>query len=110
MCGDFKQTVNPVAKLDILSQNRGYFLIKLIGGCTFTKIDLSQAYLRLPLDKEYKWLIFKKVFKDTHGYCLAFQSSGYFLLNHGQYFAVSEHLQSLETVLDHLAKAGLCDK
>ena len=55
ICGDFKQTVNPVAKLDKYPIPKVEDLfVKLTGGCTFTKIDLSQAYLQVPLDEESK--------------------------------------------------------
>ena len=63
ICGDFKQTVNPVAMLDRypIPKVENLF-VKLTGGCTFTKIDLSQAYLQLPLDEEWK----KFVVISTH--------------------------------------------
>ena len=49
ICGDFKQTVNPVAKLDKYPIPKVEDLfVQLTGGCTFTKIDLSQAYLQVP--------------------------------------------------------------
>ena len=55
LCGDFKQTVNPVSKLD------GYpipkvedLFAKLAGGKRFTKLDLSQAYQQLPLSESSK--------------------------------------------------------
>jgi len=37
--------------------------VKLSGGCTFSKIDLSQAYLQLPLDEESKKVV---VVINTH--------------------------------------------
>ena len=54
ICRDFKQTVNPVAKLD-----RYPIPIpqKLSGDRSFTKLDLSQAYLQVPLDEESKELV-----------------------------------------------------
>ena len=55
ICGDFKQTANPVAKLDRYPIPRVKDLFsKLTGGKAFTKLDLSQAYLQLPLDEEFK--------------------------------------------------------
>ena len=58
ICGDIKQTVNPVARLDRYPIPKVEDLfVKLTGGCTFTKIDLSQAYLQLPLDDESKKLL-----------------------------------------------------
>ena len=58
ICGDFKQTVNPVTKLDKhpIPQVEDLFA-KLAGGKAFTKLDLSQAYLQLPLDEESKELV-----------------------------------------------------
>ena len=55
ICGDFKQKVNPVAKLDKYPIPRVEDLFsKLAGGKAFTKLDLSQAYLQLPLEEESK--------------------------------------------------------
>ena len=57
ICGDFKHTVNPVAKLDRYPIPKVEDLfVKLSAECTFTKIDLSQAYLQLPLDTNQKHL------------------------------------------------------
>ena len=47
--------MKPVAKLDRYPIPKVEDLfVKLTGGCTFTKIDLSQAYLQLPLEEELK--------------------------------------------------------
>ena len=55
ICGDYKVTINQVAKLD------GYPLpkiedifSKLSGGTIFTKLDLTSAYQQIPLDEESK--------------------------------------------------------
>ena len=129
ICGDFKQTVNPVAKLDRYPIPKVEDLfVKLTGSCTFTKIDLSQAYLQLPLDGESKKFVVINTHKGLLRYTrLPFGISaapGIFqivmdnilqgitvvmvyldgILITGS--TVSEHLQSLETVLDRLAKAG----
>ena len=63
ICGDFKQTVNPVAKLDkyLIPRIEDLFS-KLAGGKAFTKLDLSQAYLQLPLEDDSK----KYVVINTH--------------------------------------------
>ena len=53
ICGDFKQTVNPVAKLDRYPIPKAEDLfVKLTGGCMFTKFDLSQADLQLPKNQK----------------------------------------------------------
>ena len=58
ICGDFKQTVNPVSKLDRYPIPRVEDLFaKLAHGKQYTKIDLSQAYLQVPLDEESKKLL-----------------------------------------------------
>ena len=131
ICGDFKQTVNPVAKLDKYPIPKVEDLfVKLTEGCTFTKIDLSQAYLQVPLDEEsMKYVVInthKGLFKCVHTIAIwYFSSPGYFqrvmdnilqgipgvvvylddILITGP--TVRDHLESLETVLDRLMKAGL---
>lgn len=58
ICGDFKQTLNPVSKLDRYPIPRVEDLFaKLAHGTHYTKIDLSQAYLQVPLDEESKKLL-----------------------------------------------------
>lgn len=55
LCGDFRLTVNPVAKLDRYPIPKIEDLFaKLVGGRLFTKIDLSQAYQQIPLDETSK--------------------------------------------------------
>ena len=55
ICGDFKQTINPVSKLDRYPIPKVEDLFaKLSGGKTFTKLDLSQAYQQLLLDDDSK--------------------------------------------------------
>ena len=55
LCGDFKQTINPVSKLDRypLPKIEDLFAT-LSGGKSFTKLDLSQAYQQLTLDEASK--------------------------------------------------------
>ena len=53
ICGDFKQTLNPNIEVDTYPLPRIEELFaKLAGGVKFTKLDLSQAYMQLPLDEE----------------------------------------------------------
>ena len=53
ICGDFKMTVNPVSKLDKYPIPRVEDIFATLEkGKFFTKLDLSQAYLQLPLDSE----------------------------------------------------------
>ena len=52
ICGDYKLTVTAVTKLDIYPLPRIEDLFtSLSGGKYFSKLDLAQAYLQLPLDE-----------------------------------------------------------
>ena len=58
ICGDFKQTVNSVSKLDRYPIPKIEDLFaKLSKGKRYTKLDLSQTYLQVPLDEESKKLL-----------------------------------------------------
>ena len=58
ICGDFKKTVNHVSKLDRYPIPRIEDLFsKLAGDKSLTKLDLSQAYLQIPLDDSSKELL-----------------------------------------------------
>ena len=53
VCGDFKQTINPVSHLDRYPFPKVEDLFtSLSGGKVFSKIDLSQAYQEVPLEEE----------------------------------------------------------
>ena len=70
ICGDFKQTINPVSKLDKYPIPKVEDLFAtLSGGRVFSKIDLSQAYQQLPLDEESQKLAVinthKRLFRYT---------------------------------------------
>ena len=55
ICGDFRQTVNPVSRLDRYPIPRiEDLLATLAKGKSFTKIDLSHAYQQLSLDEKSK--------------------------------------------------------
>ena len=59
MCGDFKVTINQCVETKSypLPATEDIFA-PLAGGRVFSKLDLSQAYLQLPVDEEFKisWL------------------------------------------------------
>ena len=53
ICGDYKLTVNAVAKLDTYPLPRiDDLFTSLSGGKYFSKLDLAQAYLQLPLEED----------------------------------------------------------
>ena len=55
LCGDYKVTVNQVAKLDKYPIPRIDDLFSsLEGGKTFSKLDLAHAYQQIPLDNDSK--------------------------------------------------------
>lgn len=63
ICGDFKITLNPVLNVDQYPLPKPQDLFAtLAGGKEFTKLDLSQAYLQLPLDQASR----KYVVINTH--------------------------------------------
>ena len=57
ICGDFKTTVNRTLKTESYPLPRVELFVKLSGGKSFTKLDMSNAYLQLPLDEESSQLV-----------------------------------------------------
>ena len=58
ICGDYKLTVNQVSKVDsyplpIIND----LFVSLTGGQTFSKLDLANAYLQIPLDEASQKLV-----------------------------------------------------
>ena len=62
ICGDFRQTVNPVLKLDRypIPKIENLFATLLKG-----KLDLSQAYQQLPLEEESKQFVVGGVYEKS---------------------------------------------
>ena len=130
ICGDYKVTINQTSSVDSYPLPRiDELLANLAGGQHFTKLDMSQAYLQLPLDKEST----EYVTVDTHkglfkynrlpfGVSSApsiFQRTMENLLQGVEGVSVyiddilitgstlQHHLQTLDTVLGKLEDAGL---
>ena len=130
ICGDFKQNINPVSKLDQYPIPKVEdFFAKLAGGRSFAKLDLSQAYQQIPLDDQSKKFT---VINTNNGLVCyirlpcgissapaTFQRVMDTLLKSIQQVVVylddilvtevttEEHCKSLEEVLSRLEKAGL---
>ena len=130
ICGDFKQTINPVSTLDKYPTPKVEDLFStLAGGKIFSKIDLSQAYQQLPLaDKSKQYVVInaqKGLFCYTYLPFGVSSAPGIFqrvmenvlqgIPNVIVYLddillsspTESDHLQLLDQVLDRLDKAGL---
>jgi len=77
LCGDFKVTVNQACPTDSYPPQVDELLANLSGGKYLSKLDMSLAYLQLPLDnesREYVIVTFRSFvcshFSENHGnYC-----------------------------------------
>ena len=69
MCGDFKNTINPVLKTDIYPLPLPEELFRsLNGGSKFFKNDLADAYSQTELDDESKKLVVVNTHKGLYHY------------------------------------------
>ena len=130
LCGDFRMTVNPVAKLHRHPIPRVEDLFATLqGGKKFTKLDLSQAYQQLSLHPDSR----KYVVINTHKGLFRYTRLPYGISSAPGIFqkemdnllagipgivvylddilvtgaTETEHLQSLEEVLKRLERSGL---
>ena len=130
ICGDYKVTVNKVAKVDTYPLPRIEDLFaSLAGGKLFSKIDLAHAYQQIPLSEESKKFVVINTHKGLYRYNrlpfgiasapAIFQRMIEGILQGIPHVTVyiddilvtgasdSEHLQNLQEVLTRLEKAGL---
>ena len=130
LCGDFRLTVNPVAKLHRHPIPRVEDLFATLqGGKKFTKLDLSQAYQQLPLHPDSRKYVVIATHKGLHQYTrlpYGFSSAPGIFQKEMDNLLVgipgvvvylddilvtgateTEHLNSLEEVLKRLEKYGL---
>ncbi|XP_064400007.1 uncharacterized protein K02A2.6-like [Halichondria panicea] len=126
LCGDYKVTVNTVAKPDTYPLPRiEDIFASLANGKSFTKLDLAHAYQQISLTEESKVLMTVNTHKGLFRYNrLPFGVSAA-PSNHGEPHVQGlphvvvyiddilvtgsteeEHLRTLEEVLDRLEKAG----
>ena len=67
ICGDYKVTVNPCLDVDQHPLPKPEELFAILSGCQkFSKMDLSQVYLQLELDKESKNLVTLNMHKGLY--------------------------------------------
>ena len=130
ICGDFKLTVNKVAKLDTYPLPKIDDLFsQLTSGKSFTKLDLAHAYLQIALDEESKQYVVINTHKGLYRYNrlpfgihsapAIFQQTIENILRGIPHVSVyiddilvtgateAEHLQILEKVLTLLCEAGV---
>ena len=130
ICGDYKLTVNAVAKLDTYPLPRIEDLFtSLSGGKYFSKLDLAQAYLQLPLDEASRKYVTINTQKGLYQYTRIpfevasapsiFQRTIDNLLQCIEKVCVylddilitgateAEHLRNLQEVLSRLEQAGM---
>ena len=130
LCGDYRVTINKAVKVDAYPLPRVEDLFAaLSGGKYFTKLDMSQAYLQLPLDEQSRELVTINTHRDLFQYTrLPFGVSaapGVFQRCMENLFqgckgvsiylddilvtgsTIDNHLQNLNRVLSILATAGL---
>ena len=130
VCGDYKLTVNKVSKLDGYPiPNLDDLYTKLVGGQTFTELDLSHAYEQMLVDENSKELLTINTHKGLYRYnrlpygvasapgifqrtmeglLQGIPSTGVLLDNiliTGP--STEEHLDNIEKVLRRLSEAGL---
>ena len=69
ICGDYKVTINQHLKVDHYPMPKAEDIFSTLnGGEKFTKLDLSQAYLQLPLDEESQKLTTISTHKELFQY------------------------------------------
>ena len=130
LCGDYRVTINKAVKVDAYPLPRVEDLsAALSGGKYFTKLDMSQAYLQLPLDEQSRELVTVNTHRGLFQYTrLPFGVSaapGVFQRCMENLFqgckgvsiylddilvtgsTIDNHLQNLDRVLSILATAGL---
>ena len=74
ICGDYKLSVNQASKVDIYSLPKiDNLFASLAGGKTFSKLDLTNAYQQISLDKQSKKIVAINTYKGLFQYnCLPF--------------------------------------
>jgi len=132
ICGDYKVSVNPVMEIEQYPLPKPQELFAtLAGGWRFTKLDLTQAYLQLPLDEESRRYttintqrgLYQSVHTSTVRHCFGTSSisedhghhaTGYsrcHLLHIDDILISSstdaEHLHALSEVFERLHKHGM---
>ena len=130
ICGDYKLTANTATRTEIYPLPRiEDFFTSLVGGKVFSKLDLSHAYLQLPLTEDSQPLLTVNTHKGLYRYLwlpfgvssapALFQRTMETLLQGLPQVCVylddilatgrshQEHMANLEEVLKHLEEPGM---
>ena len=130
ICGDFKLTINQASRLDRYPIPKVEDLLaSLAGGQSFTKLDLSQAYLQIKLKEEARKYVVVNTHKGLYQYTRlpygVASAPGIFQrvmenvlrgLNHTVVYlhdilvtgrSEEDHIKNLKLVLSRLQDAGL---
>ena len=130
ICGDYKLTINQAAHVESYPLPKIEDLLSpLAGGVAFTKLDLAQAYLQLPLSDSSKQYVTINTHKGLFEFnrvpfgitsapaifqrCMdtLFQGSNGVIVYLDDILVtgktIEEHLQNLEVVLSKLSEVGL---
>lgn len=69
ICGDYKLTVNQAAKIDSYPLPKiNNLFVSLYDGQIFSKLDLANAYLQIPLDEASQKLVTINTYKGLYKY------------------------------------------
>ena len=114
ICGDFRLTVNQ-ASHDVVETYPMPLIkdlyAKLAGGKKFTKLDMSQAYLELPLDEESKSLVTINTQKEPFRYTrLPFRVSSSPVIFQRTIDNVLQGLNGVSAYLDDILVTGSTEK
>ena len=102
LCGDYRVTINQAAKVDSYPLPKVEDLYAAMsGGKVFSKLDMSQAYLRLPLDDKSKELV--TTHKDLCQYNRLLEYHQLQLYSRGAWKAYSIHckMQSMKFIQNY---------
>lgn len=112
ICGDFKVTINPMLHVDQYPLPRiDDIFAKLNGGIHFSKIDLTQAYLQLPVDESCREMLTINTHRGLYRYNrLAFGIASAPAIWQRTIDQVLEGIPGIQCILDDMVITGSTDQ